>query len=155
MDWFDPARIAMLTAGSGLLVGSVGPEGVPLAVRAWSASITDAGRVRVAMSADDPTAIANARDGWVALTGADVRTLDSVQLKGRVVTIEPPDADDLDVVALQSHEFFTAVHETDGFPIGSLRKLMPNEIVMIEIEILEVFDQTPGPGAGAAIGTHG
>lgn len=152
MNGFDPARIGILTGGSGLLVGCVTDDGEPLAVRAWSAAVTGPGRIRVAMSADDPRVVACVRDRSVAVTAADVRTLDSVQVKGTVVAVGPPSTADLDLADLQSLAFFTAIHETDGDPVERLRKLLPARILMLDIEVGEVYDQTPGPRAGAPIG---
>ncbi len=151
MDGLDPARIEMLTAGSGLIVGCVDPDGTPLAVRAWSAAIVE-GRVRIGMSADDPRAVANVEQRPVAVTAADVPTLASVQVKGRVVAIEPPTDADLELMAAQSGAFFRAIHETDGYPIEGLRSLLPQTMVMIEIDVSDVYDQSPGPRAGLQLG---
>lgn len=151
MDGLDPARIAMLTAGSGLIVGCVDPDGTPLAVRAWCAAIVG-GRLRIGMSADDVRAVANVEQRAVAITAADVPTLASVQVKGRVVGIEPPTRADLELMASQSEAFFQAIHHTDGYPVEGLRRLLPRAIVMIEIEVSDVFDQSPGPRAGLQLG---
>jgi hypothetical protein len=146
---------AMVEHGAGLLVGTVSPDGEPRATRAWSAVVVDqvVGRVRVAVSADDPQTLANLASGsTVALTGADVRTLDSLQVKGRVERIEPPNEHDRATIDVQTDRFLWAVHETDGNPIEMLRRFLPHEVVMIEMMVDESFDQTPGPDAGARLG---
>ena len=77
------------------------------------------------MGADDQVSVDNLENGRFALTGADVRTLRSVQLKGRVVSTEPATAEDVQLVADHSSAFFRAVHETDGLPIALLERLLP------------------------------
>jgi hypothetical protein len=118
-------------------------------VRGWSAQLVGPRRLRIGMDAGDESAVENVVDRMVAVTAADVPTLDSVQIKGRVVDIEPPCAVDLEVVHQQSEAFLTAVHQVDGHPLELLRRLLPTRLVMLEIEISEVFDQSPGPRAGA------
>ena len=82
------------------------------------------------------------------MTGADVRTLRSVQLKGRVRLVEPPVADDLALAAEHSQRFFDAVIAVDGLSPDLLRRMLPYEVVCVELEIDEQFDQSPGPAAG-------
>lgn len=151
MHGLDSTRIAMLTAGSGLVVGSVDDDGTPTAVRAWSAAITGPGRLRVGVSSDDPELTDDYVGRWVAVTAADVVSLTSVQMKGAIIKVEPPDGADLTLVTSQSEAFFAAIHETDGDSIDVLRRLLPERIAMIEIDVEQVFDQSPGPGAGAQI----
>lgn len=151
MDGLDPARISMLTAGSALVVGSVSTDGIPLATRAWSADLVGGGRLRVAVAAGDPIAHDDEPGRRVAITAADVPTLDSVQVKGRVVGVDAPGDHDREVVHRQSESFFAAVHEVDGHPVELLRRLRPPDLLMLEIEIDEVFDQSPGPRAGTPI----
>jgi hypothetical protein len=103
------------------------------------------------MGADDAVAVGNLASGVAALTGADVRTLESVQLKGSVVAVEPPTAADLDQVAAHTDAFIRAVAETDGLPVSLLRRLIPREVIAFELVVDGTFDQTPGPSAGSAV----
>lgn len=153
MNGFDPARIAMLTTGSGLLVGSVTIDGDPHAARAWSAELVDParGRIRIAVCADDPLTVPSIDGRLVAITAADVRTVESIQVKGSAVVVGPPNAHDLDVIEEQSEAFLLSIEETDGDPVEFLRRLIPNSFAMIEVEVTEIYDQTPGPSAGARI----
>lgn len=154
MNGFDPDRIAMLGAGSGLVVGSVTIEGEPHAVRAWSAEVLERRplRLRLAVSADAPETVPSLDGRPVALTAADVRTVDSFQLKGTGVAMGPPDEHDRSVIAEQSEAFLRAIEETDGDPVDQLRRLLPNVIEMVELVATEMYDQTPGPHAGDALG---
>lgn len=151
---FGNELTSMIEDGAGLVVGTVDEGGEPRATRAWSVTVVDpdARRLRAVVSADDPVTLANLRIGAVvALNGADVRTFRSVQLKGRVVSVEPPDADGLAAMQIQSDRFLQAVHETDGNSLEVLRRILPVEVVVIELEIDEMYDQTPGPDAGGPL----
>lgn len=154
MNRFDPARIATLAAGSGLLVGSVTPDREPHAVRAWSAEVIDpvSGRIRLGVAGDDPNTVLSIDRHLVAVTAADVRTVESIQVKGVGVAMGPPDLHDREVIAEQSEAFLRSIEETDGDPVEFLRRLIPNTFEMIEVTVTEVYDQTPGPSAGVPIG---
>jgi xanthine/CO dehydrogenase XdhC/CoxF family maturation factor len=143
----------MLENGAGLVVGTVSTEGIPRADRAWAASVIDAEsrRIRFVMSADDADVVGNLQSGRVSLNGADVRTYQSVQLKGRPVVVEAPTTDDVELARHQSETFFEAVHLTDGNPVEALRRMLPLDMVAVEMIVEESFDQTPGPSAGAAL----
>src|SRR5688572_24637388 len=136
-----------------LIVGTVDPGGEPRATRAWAATVVDAGqrRVRIVMSGDDPVVVDSLPGGIVAVTGAHVLTLESRQLKGRVQSVEPPTENDLTMMAEHSLVFMEAVHATDGNPISELQRLLPNDVVVIEVVVDELYDQSPGPDAGAAV----
>jgi hypothetical protein len=140
--------------GCGLIVGSVSDAGEPRATRAWAATIVDGdgGRVRLVVDAGDPQVVANISAGrQLAVTGADVRTLRSIQLKGQVVLVEPATAADLDEMTMMSSAFFEAVHEADRTDPALLHRLLPSEVMACELEVSEAYDQTPGPGAGVAM----
>jgi hypothetical protein len=143
----------MVERGAGLVVGTVSSDGEPRADRAWAVSVVDAAtcRIRFVMSADDPVVVEHLESGTVSLTGADVTTYRSVQLKGRPVVVEAPTVDDLALAAHQSGVFFEAVHRTDGNPVELLRRILPREMVAVEMVVDESFDQTPGPTAGTVL----
>lgn len=151
---FASELTSMIEDGAGLVVGTVGADGEPRATRAWSATVVDpaACRLRVLIGADDAVTAANLSEGGrVALTGANVRTFHSVQLKGRVVSVEEAGPADLEVARVQSDRFLQTVHETDGNPLESLRRMLPIEVVVVEMLVDEMFDQTPGPEAGGPL----
>lgn len=149
----EPQLDEMLETGAGLVVATIGADGEPRAARAWSWSLVEptTDRVRVAVCADDPVTVADLTNGTVAVTAADVATFESLQVKGRVVAVEAPDAVDLERVRRHSEAFFARVHAVDGNPVELLLRMLPNEIVMIELVVEQAFDQTPGPGAGMRV----
>lgn len=145
--------MSILEAGTSLVVGTVSLDGEPRATRAFALTIDDAtsGAVRLVMSADDPVTVENLGSGLVAVTAADVRTLRSVQLKGRVVSVAPPSDDELALMDEHSALFLAAIADTDGHPPSLTRQLLPIESVTVVMVVDEVFDQTPGPSAGRRV----
>jgi hypothetical protein len=150
---FASELTTMVDSGAGLVVGTVSAAGEPRADRAWAAVVLDeqGRRVRFVMSADNPAVVGNLETGTVSLTGAEVVTYQSIQLKGRPVVVEPPTADDLEMARVQTATFFDAVHRVDGNPLESLWRMLPLQMVAVEMIVEETFDQTPGPAAGAVI----
>lgn len=78
-----------------------------------------------------------------------------MQVKGRVVDTAPPTPLDLQVVDQQTELFLVRIHETDGNPLDVLRRMLPHRIVMVDVDVRGVYDQTPGPGAGAELAGRG
>ncbi len=144
----------MLDRGCGLIVGVATPDGEPHAERAWSVRVVDEAtkRLRCTMSADDERVVAGLAPGrTIAVTGADVRTLVAVQVKGPITWSGPADETDLALMAHQSDLFLEAVHEVDRNPVEQLRRMLPIEVISVEFEVVAVFDQSAGPEAGARV----
>lgn len=151
MAGFASPLLSLVDKGVGLLLGTVDDHDVPRGTRAWGIRVVGDGVLRVTFGADDETVVANATDGVVAITGADVRDLQSAQLKGRVRAVTEPDATDLEVAAMQTELFFQAIHETDLHDLDILRRILPTRMMSAEVEIIDAFDQTPGPAAGTPL----
>jgi hypothetical protein len=107
--------------------------------------------LRLLLDAEDARTVAHAIDGPLAVTATSVRTLRSVQLKCRSSQPEVATADDEARAARYIHEFFTDIMETDGTSPALLERFVPAGYVACRLEVLERFDQTPGPGAGARV----
>jgi hypothetical protein len=150
---FATELMNIMETGAGLVVGTVSADGCPRADRAWAASVVDAEarRIRFVMSADDAAVVDNLQSGTVSLTGAEVITYQSIQLKGRPVVVEPPNSADIELARDQSETFFEAVHRSDGNPVEALRRMLPHDMVAVEMIVEESFDQTPGPSAGHSL----
>jgi hypothetical protein len=151
---FDIETTAFLESGCALLVGTVSPLGEPHAGRAWGLDVLsdEPLRVRVLLDVEDVTTVEHAASGGaIAVTATSVRTLHSVQLKGRVISVEA-DADDTSRAGRYIAEFFHDIQETDGTKKDLLDRFVPLGYVGCTVEVEERFDQTPGPAAGAAIG---
>lgn len=137
-----------------MVVGTVGTDGEPHAQRAWGCSVVDDTTVRVLLDATDDTLRDHVADGGrIAVTSADIRTLRSVQCKGRVLAVEEtPTAADLDRCEQHNDELFTAILETDHYPRALSERMVPPAYLVVVVRVTELFDQTPGPDAGAVVG---
>jgi hypothetical protein len=145
-----------LESGAGLIVGLVAPDGRPFATRAWLFEITDAaaGTARLLLGAGELARLGadDLAGASIAVTGADVRTFRSVQFKGTVTGVGPATRDDLAGSVRYQDSFFAAVMEMDWTQREVLDRLVPADFVTATVVITELFDQTPGPQAGARMG---
>jgi hypothetical protein len=154
----DGPVAALLSSGHALSVAIANPDRVPYATRGWSLTVLSARpiRVRLVLSSDDRAQLQEIpRPRAMALTAGDPLTLHAVQFKGRAGDVEPAtDADRMAVVRF-CDGFFGAVREADGTERHVLERLVPPDFVACTVEIDEVYDQTPGPAAGAALTAGG
>ena len=110
------------------------------------------GRVRLLVDSDDPGLLENLTEtGRVAVTGADVLTLRSAQMKGTVTSLGPVSNADRATSAAYCEEFFSAVDAVDSVPRHLIERLVPVDLTAVEFDVDECFDQTPGPTAGSAL----
>lgn len=146
---------------SSLVVGVLDPDGEPFATRAWgiTAVATDPLVLRVLLPAGSMAKIGRRPgDGAtfrLALTAADVESLDSVQVKGTAGDLEEPSLEDLERFTWYLDHFLVAINRVDGNEFELLRRWSPNDVVACTVEVDELFDQTPGPGAGARLERRG
>lgn len=156
----DDDLIAFLESGCSTVVGVVTPSGEPFATRGWGIAVLDAepATLRVLLGAGALASIGR-RVGDVepfalALTGADVRTLRSVQVKGTAHGLEAVTPAD----EARSRRYFDAFVEdiivTDAIPRSLMERLVPADLVACTVEVAEIYDQTPGPGAGAVLASR-
>ncbi len=150
----DDSTIQFLHGGCSLLVGSVSPDGRPHGGRGWGITVTDRhlDQVRLLLNANDTITVGNLQPGAaVAICTADVETLHSLQLKGRVLAVES--ANEADLVKRQQYtaDFTSDIHRTDGDPLELLNRWAACPIIACVVELDAVFDQTPGPSAGARV----
>jgi hypothetical protein len=149
-----PETVTFLEGGRALIVGTVDADGAPHASRAFGITFvgSDPPEARLVLDAGDTVALAHlASTGAIAVTGGDVRTLQSIQFKGRAVAIDPATEADREQARVQTDEFFAAVHETDHTPFEHLETLRPRDYAVCTVRVVEVYDQTPGPGAGSSM----
>ncbi len=144
----DTARF--LSDKAALIVGAVGADGRPFSARGWGIVVDGTtGRSRLLLDAGDLDRLAHLADGGaIAVTGSDVPTLRSCQLKGRVEAFDAVTDDDLAHSADHCEGFFADVERTDHLPSWKMDRLRPDDLVACTFTIEEVYDQTPGPQAG-------
>jgi hypothetical protein len=148
----------LLESGCSLVVGLLSASGAPFATRGWALDVLDpeGGTARLLTGAGDLERLGRSWDDLagspIAVTGADVRTFHSVQVKGTVVRVEAVTSVDEARAARHTELFFEAVREVDFTPREVLERLRPVDLVALVIHVVEAYDQTPGPGAGARLG---
>jgi hypothetical protein len=144
---------ALLQSPCSLIVGTVGPDGQPEATRGWSMHLTaDHTQARLLL----PSAARRTREqleqtGVLAVTGTEVSTNVSIQVKGRALALEPETAADRERRTAYIRGFFDAVSEADGSPVELLQRLEPRGFYAVVMTIDAAFDQTPGPRAGRSL----
>jgi hypothetical protein len=150
----DGQAAGLLKSRYALIVAIVNEEGEPYATRGWGLTWLPEhpGRVRLMLDARDCGLLSDPPASQaIAITAADPRTLHAVQLKGRAGLAEPATSDDRAEVGRYCDAFFGVVAEVDGIDRRLLERLVPEEFVACVVVIDEWYDQTPGPGAGAAL----
>ncbi len=150
----DDELAGFLQCTGSLIVATVDAGGVPRASRAWDLQVVaDGARVRVTLDAGDHAALDNVEAGRsVAVTVTDVFTLRSVQVKGTGAAATVPTADDTVHGDRYRAGFLADVAEVEQVPEALPQRLIPASFRTFEMAIDEVFDQTPGPSAGARLG---
>jgi hypothetical protein len=142
----------LLESPCSLLVGTVDGHGRPDATRGWSAQLLGPDRLRLLVATEARRAIANLADGGrLALTTTHFVTMVSWQLKGRATLVEEATAADrirFDAFCAGCLEILAPLHMVSEETIA---RITPAGVVAVEMVVEQVFDQTPGPGAGARI----
>lgn len=82
---------------------------------------------------------------WLAVTGCHIRTLRSTQLKGPVMSVEPPTELDEARADRYCNAYFDAVAEVDNSPRRLMERMRARAVVALTFRFVEVYDQTPGP----------
>jgi hypothetical protein len=148
--------VALLESGSAHIVGFVTAAGAPLAGRGWGLTLSGTGTSgRALVNAHDVEQLGHPWSEvvgtWIAVTGADVLTLRSAQIKGPVTALEVATDDDWATCARFCDQFFDDVEVVDSIPRWMMERLVPEALVAVEFQVVEAYDQTPGPGAGGAL----
>src|SRR5688500_10059786 len=103
--------VELLESGCALVVGLVTAGGLPLAGRGWGLTLAEGGvRGRILVDPADLAALGHGWPDvvgtWIAVTGANVLTLSSAQLKGPVTAVEPATPADWDTCRRFCDGFF-------------------------------------------------
>ena len=141
----------LLESPCAMIVGTVAADGLPDATRGWGLVVEDPCRVRFLLAANAEQAFANLEaTGVLALTVTHFATLVSYQLKGRA-HVEPATAEDRIRFERFCEGCKAALLEVEGSPPELTQRLVPSGVVACVMEVEQVFDQTPGPEAGALL----
>jgi hypothetical protein len=142
-----------ILGGGVVFLGTVDSAGRPDCARCFGATVHDDRKtVRVLLPVPwATTPMANLRDGrWLALSFTEPMTYHSFQAKGRVLSIEAPTHEDVEIARRHQRLFAknaisVGVHESTRLYVYT-----PHAAVTFRIEHL--YCQTPGPGAGDPVG---
>jgi hypothetical protein len=148
------AIVQLLQTGVSVMVGTRDASLMPECTRAWGIQVgADAGAVTIFLSgAIAGKTIDNLRDnGKIAITCTRPTDHTTCQLKGRVLGIKPATTAHRNV-SRRWHREFVAELRAIGVPSALGEAWIADPTVVVEIAVTDVFDQTPGPGAGRPIG---
>jgi hypothetical protein len=143
---------AFLETGVAMLGASADPNLLSEAFRVWGASLAEDGPLRVLVSSDAGRTLANVCQGSrLCFTFTDILTFRSVQAKGRAIgAAAPPGPADVELLRRYDELFVSRLVEI-GHPIRLGDRLRPVAVFVVSAEIDDLFDQTPGAGAGARV----
>jgi hypothetical protein len=92
-------------------------------------------------------------NGRIAITFEEVGTHETYQVKGRYLSHRPVRPAEIEIASRARERFVKGLHAlySDERVTALARASIPAPSLAVEIEVHEVFVQTPGPGAGARI----
>jgi hypothetical protein len=142
-----------LESGLVILVATRNDALQPFVTRGWGVFVHD-DRVRVSVCVPRPSSARTLADvaanGSIAVSLGDQATFRAAQIKGRRAVVE-----DAGGAALErASEQFTLFAESAaklGVPPHLAQALFTTDLVSITFVAEELFDQTPGPGAGKKV----
>jgi predicted pyridoxine 5'-phosphate oxidase superfamily flavin-nucleotide-binding protein len=149
----DDESRAFLESPCSLIVGTVDDDGLPEATRGWGVEVAAGGReVRLLLAENAAVTLANlATNGRIALTATHFVSLDSVQLKGHAVAVGPRTSADRIRFDAYCAGCVQVISEIDRVPAELVRRIVVADVVACVFAVEEVYDQTPGPAAGARL----
>jgi len=103
-------------------------------------------------SASADKALANLKDnGQIAITCSHPATHVTYQLKGKATSMRRARAPEQEIVDRYRAEFSRRLEEV-GVSVDVSSRLSGWPAHAIRVQVLEIFEQTPGPGAGERLG---
>jgi len=146
--------VDLLETGVSVMVGTRDASLTPECTRAWGIQVgADRGTVTIFLSERFAgKTIDNLRDnGRIAVTCTRPTDHITCQLKGQVRGMKPATPADRDL-SQQWHREFIAELKAIGVPSALSEAWISEPTLAVEFAVTEVFDQTPGPGAGRKLG---
>jgi hypothetical protein len=153
MSMIGPELAAFLQEGVGIQIGTRNAALEPNAARVVAVSVDDDGQHLTAFVPEIGAArvIADLRDnGLAALVFARPPDERACQVKGTSVDIRPARAEDEAFVASQWGRWLDRL-TTIGYPRTVFAHWTIWPCVAIRVRVTALFNQTPGPNAGAAL----
>ena len=146
---------AWMVCGVGHQVGACSPEGRPCLSRGLAADVEPDGRVLVLLSALSGHEVLDAvrTTRRVALNLTEPTTHRSMQLKGVDAEVRLAETGHEALIDRRREAFYAQLRQLGHAPEQSCAwyAVTAPDVAAIRFTPLEAFDQTPGPGAGAAL----
>ena len=145
-----PQLFDLLQTGVSVIVGTRDSSLMPESTRAWGIQVGE-NRASVTIfltEAISKKTLQNLRDnGLIAISCTRPTDHVACQLKGHLRTIRPARPADREI-SRRWHRDFTQELIAIGVPAGLCEAWITEPALAVEIEVTDVFHQTPGPGAG-------
>lgn len=149
----SPALIGLLQTGVSVVVGTRDAALMPECTRAWGVHVEPNGHTITIFltEATSPHTLTNLRaNGQVAISCTRPTDHVACQLKGRVRCIRPADQRDRER-SRHWHGEFVGEITAIGVPAETGRAWQTEPDLAVDIDVTDVFHQTPGPGTGERI----
>ena len=136
------------------IVGTRGPDLVPNVHRPCAFRLGEDGKSIVCLFPEaftDGLESALRDNGEVAFTVSQVPSHETYQIKGKWIESGPIDGPDLRLYELCRERVVARISKLFGIEPATLRENVPPPALRVRFDVREIFDQTPGPGAGRRI----
>ena len=148
-----PELARLVEGGIAIVVATRDDDMRPQITRAWGASVAEDGtELTLCVTASEGSrALDNLRaNGAIALTFCRPTTYRTVQAKGVVTDLRQPGEREL---ARRDEHLVDFLDETDqvGLERRVARRVAAGEVVAVTVAVRELYEQTPGPGAGTRL----
>ncbi len=151
-DLIDDDMRALINGPTSVLCATADRMNTPDVTRVAGLGVVGHNRFRVLIAARAVAAVTNITTGArCAISAGDMTNYRTIQWKGTVVqACERSTPGD---IALQQRHLaaFTEGTRIQGMPWRQAMNAFPRDVVAFELEVDQMFDQTPGRGAGRRI----
>lgn len=148
-----PAMVELLQTGVSIVVGTRDASLMPDCTRAWGLVIgKDRASVTIFLTETiSRKTLENLKaNGLIAISCTRPTDHAACQLKGRLRSIRPANRQDR-TLSQAWHKEFTQELVAIGIPAGVCEAWITEPALAVEIEVTDVFLQTPGPGTGGRV----
>jgi len=147
----SPDLVAVIHGGVAAVVATRSERMVPAITRGWGTEVSAEGQVLdlcVAAPVGSPTRSNLGQHTAIAIGFSPPAIATAVQVKGSVTRVTAPAAEAVERAERHLSAFIATAAEVAPQPELFRRQFAPTEFLSVMISVEEVFDQTPGPGAG-------
>ena len=142
-----------LEAGASILVATVDARGVPSCCRAAAVTSDDDLKtvaIYLPIATSQQTINDIATTHRIAVAATHLREHSSIQLKGTACTARLAREDEAALVEDRYQAFAEVLHKI-GLPRRLTRSVVHWPAFVVDMKVEEIFEQTPGPNAGARL----